>query len=418
MRDAGTDYSTSLHIRASKKHITVPFTEIEDSTRYWDKFGDIQGRLMVDRHNWLLFPVVQKFRGRIIKTIGDSIMAAIAMQQTMAAERQSDETFAIRIRIGIHTGDAIVEKGDVYGDIVNVAARVENISKGNEILVSHAAAYIDDQYAFILKQKGWFVPKGKNKKLYVSTCDRENHPLLIGRSVSSSTVPVSPREKMTLGVFLIATAGVLYFIYLNYLRYLISDSEEVALRYLNLGSILADYSYFAGGAGLVILVLLIIFFRMHTLPPLLTRTIKGGFVFSAGFMLLYLITNYIPISYETRWNEVIDSSTHKFLKVLEDNSSIFSEPSLEGSTLARMPAGHVLLNTGSEEIGSLMWSRVLLGTQRYGWIVHVSPPQMGIPEKKVSSEFRFYFRYKDLYVFITGLICCVGGFWRFRIRPV
>ena len=220
------------------------------------------------------------------------------------------------------------------------------------------------------------------------------------------------------GVFLIATAGVLYFIYLNYLRYLISDSEEVALRYLNLGSILADYSYFAGGAGLVILVLLIIFFRMHTLPPLLTRTIKGGFVFSAGFMLLYLITNYIPISYETRWNEVIDSSTHKFLKVLEDNSSIFSEPSLEGSTLARMPAGHVLLNTGSEEIGSLMWSRVLLGTQRYGWIVHVSPPQMGIPEKKVSSEFRFYFRYKDLYVFITGLICCVGGFWRFRIRPV
>jgi class 3 adenylate cyclase len=109
MRDVGTDYSTSLHIRVSKKHITVPFTEIEDSTRYWDKFGDIQGRLMVERHNRLLFPVVHKFRGRIIKTIGDSIMAAfekpeyalnaaIAMQQTMASERQSDETFTICIR--------------------------------------------------------------------------------------------------------------------------------------------------------------------------------------------------------------------------------------------------------------------------------------------------------------------------------
>jgi len=67
------------------------------------------------------------------------------------------------------------------------------------------------------------------------------------------------------------------------------------------------------------------------------------------------------------------------LKVLEDNSSIFAEPSLESHGLVRMPAGHVLLNTGSEEIGSLMWSRVLLGAQKYGWIVRVSPPQMGVP---------------------------------------
>ena len=104
---------------------------------------------MVDRHNRLLFPMVQKFKGRIIKTIGDSIMAAfskpehalkaaVAMQQTMAMERQGDDTFNICIRIGIHTGDAIVEKEDVYGDIVNVAARVEKISKGDEILVSQA----------------------------------------------------------------------------------------------------------------------------------------------------------------------------------------------------------------------------------------------------------------------------------------
>ena len=138
---------TSSHIRSSKKHVTILFTDIENSTKYWDQFGDVQGRLMVDRHNRLLFPVVQKFKGKIIKTIGDSIMAvfakpehaleaAIAMQQTMAIERQGDDTFNIRIRIGIHTGDAIVEKEDVYGDIVNVAARIEQISKGNEREVS------------------------------------------------------------------------------------------------------------------------------------------------------------------------------------------------------------------------------------------------------------------------------------------
>lgn len=107
---------TRLHIKSSKKHVTILFTDIEDSTKYWDKFGDVQGRLMVDRHNRLLFPLVQKFKGTIIKTIGDSIMAvfskpeqaikaAIAMQQALGLERQGDETFDVRIRIGIHCGE-------------------------------------------------------------------------------------------------------------------------------------------------------------------------------------------------------------------------------------------------------------------------------------------------------------------------
>jgi adenylate cyclase len=154
MRDPSTIYRTRRQINSSKQHVTILFTDIEDSTKYWDKFGDVQGRLMVDRHNRLLFPMVHKFKGRIIKTIGDSIMAAfakpeqamkaaIAMQQTMASERQGDVTFDVRIRIGIHTGDAIVEKEDIYGDIVNVAARVESVGKGNEIIESSQHQYVE-----------------------------------------------------------------------------------------------------------------------------------------------------------------------------------------------------------------------------------------------------------------------------------
>ena len=252
------DSSTRTHIRSLKKHVTILFTDIEDSTKYWDKFGDVQGRLMVDRHNRLLFPIVGKFKGRIIKTIGDSIMAAfakpeyaikaaIAMQQTMSLERQGDDTFNIRIRIGIHTGDAIVEKEDVYGDIVNVAARVEKISKGNEILVSQTTvAYIDDEYAFIFKRKGWFVPKGKRKKYNVYSCDWKNHPLLIDQLIKSSYLPVSKRQKLELGFFLAATFGVLYFIYLKYLRYLVSDSEKVALLYLNIKNLVENFPYIVG----------------------------------------------------------------------------------------------------------------------------------------------------------------------------
>lgn len=424
------EHKTSRHIRSSKKHVAILFTDIVDSTKYWDKFGDVQGRLMVDRHNRLLFPLVAKFKGRIIKTIGDSIMAAftkpehalkaaVAMQQTIAMERQGDDTFNVHIRIGIHSGDAIVEKGDVYGDIVNVAARVEAVGKGNEILVSQATvAYIDDEYAFIVKKKGWFIPKGKDKKFYVYTCDWKNHPLLINEVIKTSLLPVSRRQKIELGFYLTATLAVLYFIYLKYLRFLIADSEDVALVYLNSGTILENFPYIVGGSVAILLILAIFFFRMHILPFTLMRFIKGGFIFAVGFILFYTIAHYLPIRQDSKWNEVLDSSYHEYVEVLEDNSSIFAEPSLQGQALRQIQAGYLLLQTDYIEVGELAWNKVLLSAEQFGWIVRISPPQMGVPEKEVSQANKFYFRYKDLYAFIFGFFCFIFGFWKFRIRPI
>jgi len=421
---------TSSHIRSSKKHVTILFTDIENSTKYWDQYGDVQGRLMVDRHNRLLFPVVQKFKGKIIKTIGDSIMAAftkpehalkaaVAMQQTMSMERQGDDTFNIRIRIGMHTGDGIVEKDDVYGDIVNVAARVEQISKGNEILVSQATvSYIDDEYAFTFKRKGWFIPKGKDKKFYVYTCDWKYHPLLIDEFINTSRLPVSKRQKMELIGFLTAIFGITYFIYLRYLRYLLSDSEDVALVYLNLSTIAGNYPVLTAIAFFMLLVLIIIFIRMKTFPFTMMRLIKGGFIFSIVFISMYFIVQHAPIKYDSKWNEVLDSSSHHYVEVLENNSSIYDQPSFEGRELGQIQAGQLLLQTDFIKIGDLAWNRVLLGAEKFGWIIGKSPPQMGVPEKMVSQTYKFYFRYKDLYVFIFGLICFTVGVWKFRIRPI
>jgi class 3 adenylate cyclase len=431
MTDTSIIESKTRHlIRSSKKHVTILFTDIEDSTTYWDKFGDVQGRLMVDRHNRLLFPLVAKFRGTIIKTIGDSIMAAfskpenaikaaIAMQQAMALERQGDETFAICIRIGIHTGEAIVEKEDVYGDIVNVAARVEKVSKGNEILLSQdTVAYIDDEYAFITKKKGWFIPKGKNRKFYVYSCDWQHHPKLADSASKATRIPISRRQKMELGFYLAATFGVLYFIYLKYLRYLISDSEEVALLYLNFSNIIENYPFMVGSAGVIFLILSIIFIRTKLLSMTILRFIKGGFIFSAGFMIFYLIAVYAPIKKENKWNEVLESSYHQYVEILEDQSPVFEEPSLDGPQLGQIPSGHLLLQTDFKEKGDLAWNKVLLGAEKFGWIVRVSPPQMGVPEKTVSQANKFHFRYKDLYTFAFAFLCFIVGFWKFRIRPI
>ncbi len=133
------------------QYITVIFTDIKGSTTFFDTYGDIEGRLMVQKHNEMLFPVIEKQNGRVIKTIGDAIMAAfdepvaavqaaIGMQQVLRAynQKKKERKDQIHIRIGVNSGEGLVEKHDIFGDVVNVAARVESLASPDEILVSSA----------------------------------------------------------------------------------------------------------------------------------------------------------------------------------------------------------------------------------------------------------------------------------------
>jgi adenylate cyclase len=143
--------SITSYIEGSKKIITILFTDIEDSTAFWEEKGDVQGRLIMDQHNRMLFPVIDRFNGKVIKTIGDAVMAsfkvpsdavkaAIAIQQYLRLERKKKQQFNLKVRIGIHTGEAIVEQNDIYGDVVNVASRVEEVGKAGQILLTQDTA--------------------------------------------------------------------------------------------------------------------------------------------------------------------------------------------------------------------------------------------------------------------------------------
>ena len=117
-----------------------------------DEAGTL-ARLRTHRRD-LIDPQVAEHKGRIVKTAGDSILiefpsvveavaCAIAVQQGMA-ERNIETPAHQRIvfRVGINLGDVIVEDGDIHGDGVNVAARLEGIAEAGEICVS---AIVHDQ---------------------------------------------------------------------------------------------------------------------------------------------------------------------------------------------------------------------------------------------------------------------------------
>ncbi|MGA8757313.1 MAG: adenylate/guanylate cyclase domain-containing protein [Stellaceae bacterium] len=97
-------------------------------------------RLLIDN-------LIGEHRGRIANTAGDSVLAefasvldavscAVEIQKAMDEANAAAPNQPMRLRIGINAGDIMVKEGDIFGDGVNVAARLEGLVRGGEICVS------------------------------------------------------------------------------------------------------------------------------------------------------------------------------------------------------------------------------------------------------------------------------------------
>jgi formylglycine-generating enzyme required for sulfatase activity/class 3 adenylate cyclase/predicted Ser/Thr protein kinase len=136
-------------LRRHKTKVTVFFTDVVGSTTYFDRFGDTAGLLLLHRHDNLVTRAVTEFRGTVVKTIGDSVMAefpepvfavqaAIVIQQRLAEQNQNVlESERLQIRTGIHCGPGFRKGNDLFGDAINLAARITKRSGPGQILVSN-----------------------------------------------------------------------------------------------------------------------------------------------------------------------------------------------------------------------------------------------------------------------------------------
>lgn len=129
--------------------LAVLFADICGSTALYDHLGDNLARRLMAQCIATMTGEVFAHHGKLIKTIGDEIMctfpsaeaalhAACAMQH--AVESGSYEgNHPMHIRIGFNYGEVICEAGDVFGDTVNVAARVAAITRAGQIMTTQAA---------------------------------------------------------------------------------------------------------------------------------------------------------------------------------------------------------------------------------------------------------------------------------------
>ena len=127
--------------------VTFFFSDIESSTERAQALGDQQWFECLQRHNQLIESLVTDHGGTVVKAIGDGYMVtftsaraalrfAAAAQRALARQPIGSADVPLRVRMGVHTGEAVEAGGDLFGLHVNVAARVANRAAGGEVLVS------------------------------------------------------------------------------------------------------------------------------------------------------------------------------------------------------------------------------------------------------------------------------------------
>jgi adenylate cyclase len=130
--------------------VTLMFTDIEDSTRLSAERGDARWSQDIQAHLGAVEQIVTGHGGRVVKTLGDGSMAAFSSATGAAGAafgiQQMESDAELRVRIGVHTGEAVAIGDDYAGIAVAKAARVASAAHGGEVLISSATRELLDRF--------------------------------------------------------------------------------------------------------------------------------------------------------------------------------------------------------------------------------------------------------------------------------
>jgi len=169
-RDMFSSEMLSLNETFSIENLGFLFTDLKGSTEMYERLGDAQAFALVKEHFYIMERLVRERSGAIVKTIGDAVMAvfndprdALRTAVEMIEAFDDLETVkklknAIIVKVGIHHGPCIAvtlnERIDYFGTTVNVAARVQGLSDGRDVMAS-GAIFGESNAADYLREKGW-----------------------------------------------------------------------------------------------------------------------------------------------------------------------------------------------------------------------------------------------------------------------
>jgi predicted ATPase/class 3 adenylate cyclase len=167
--------------------VTFLFTDVEGSTRLWQA-DEAAMRSALARHDQLLRQAIAEHEGTVFSAMGDglaaafgsasaAVQAAVAAQRWLAAEPWPTAT-PLRVRMGVHTGEAEWRDGDYFGTVVNRAARLMAIGHGGQVLCSAATAELAGDAQLGLTDLGEHRLRDLDRPLHVFQAGAGSFPAL------------------------------------------------------------------------------------------------------------------------------------------------------------------------------------------------------------------------------------------------
>lgn len=169
------------------ENLAILFADICGSTALYEKLGDDLARKIISRCINTMTGKITAYQGKLVKTIGDEIMvtfpsaeaafhAACAMQLAVDNDQPLDD-FPLHVRIGFNFGEVIQESDDVFGNTVNVAARVAAITRASQIMATQAVFValppdLKNRMRKILRAE--FKGKQEYHEVYQVICEQED----------------------------------------------------------------------------------------------------------------------------------------------------------------------------------------------------------------------------------------------------
>jgi adenylate cyclase len=184
--------------------VTVLFADIAKSTQLYDILGDTRAQTEISAWLKALSEVTVRHGGTVIKKIGDEVLCTFEnVANAVAAGREMQQTLdrlpvhdapqvgSPNIYVGIHCGKVIEEEGDIYGDVVNVAARLVALAKQRQVLLSEEAAKkLSANEADNIKLIDTEVVQGKFEEIryYEYTWEQFDQTMIINQHLEKKTL--------------------------------------------------------------------------------------------------------------------------------------------------------------------------------------------------------------------------------------
>ena len=180
------------------------FADVVGSTRLYEALGDIQAHEQIERCLSYLASLIKKNNGKVIQTIGDEVMcqfpnADTAVKAACEIQRslnlKSDYTCRqLQVRIGLQYGPVALKGEDIFGDTINIAARMSNLAKARQIFTTeYTINNLSLEYKKKARRFDRLPVKGKQEEITVYQIIWEESPKSL-----TNLMPTLPLSEATL----------------------------------------------------------------------------------------------------------------------------------------------------------------------------------------------------------------------------